>query len=83
MGNLVEIFGTELEKITKEFDQVFFYSRKLSLKDWIDRLNIQGNKADFFSDGVHPSKLTYQTWAKDFAQFMFNDSNLKTTLEKG
>ncbi len=76
MGNLVEIFGTELEKITKEFDQVFYYSRKLSLKDWLERLKVQGSRADFFSDGVHPSKLTYQTWAKDFAQFIFSQEAL-------
>ncbi len=82
MGNLVEIFGTELEKVTKEFDQVFFYSRKLSLQDWVDRLNIKGNKSDFFSDGVHPSKLTYQTWAKDFASFMLNNEGLQLQLRK-
>ena len=82
MGNLVEIFGAELEKVTKEFDQVFFYSRKLTFQDWLDRLNIKGTKADFFSDGVHPSKLTYQTWAKDFAHFMFSDEAIKMKLER-
>jgi lysophospholipase L1-like esterase len=34
------------------------------------RLNLTGTSKDYFSDGVHPTKFTYQTWAKDLANFL-------------
>jgi lysophospholipase L1-like esterase len=29
-----------------------------------------GDKADFFSDGVHPAPITYQIWAEEVADFI-------------
>jgi lysophospholipase L1-like esterase len=34
-------------------------------------MNKKYKESDFFSDGIHPSKLTYQTWAKEMAIFLF------------
>lgn len=70
VGNLVNILGQELQHVTKKFDYVFYYSREITLEDWIIRLQINADQTEFFSDGVHPSKLTYQVWAKDFANFI-------------
>ncbi len=68
IGNLVEILGHELKSLVENFDRVIYFDDKITLKEWQERLNIDGEPSDFFSDGVHPSKLTYQTWAKDLAQ---------------
>jgi lysophospholipase L1-like esterase len=68
MGNLVEILGHEVKGLVKNYDRVIYFDDKITLKEWQERLNIAGQPSDFFSDGVHPSKLTYQTWAKDLAQ---------------
>jgi lysophospholipase L1-like esterase len=69
IGNLVEILGEALQAITTQLPNVYFSSRTITLSDWITRLGVGARPADFFSDGVHPSRLTYQAWAKDLAAF--------------
>lgn len=68
IGNLVEILGDELKSLVNNLDRVMYFDDKITLQEWQERLQIEGEPSDFFSDGVHPSKLTYQTWAKDLAQ---------------
>jgi lysophospholipase L1-like esterase len=70
LGNLVELLGEELERTIADKSNVYYQSNTITLKDWTVRMNIDGNEKDFFSDGVHPSQLTYQTWAKDFSMFI-------------
>ena len=77
LGNLVEILGDELAVIVEEYDNVYYNNRKITLSDWVNRLGIQASAQDFFSDGVHPSKLTYQSWARDIAQFIKSQSSLQ------
>jgi len=67
LGNLVEILGHELKSVTREFDNVIFFEDTVVLDEWIERYQMDAVPNDFFSDGVHPSKLTYQTFAKDLA----------------
>lgn len=70
LGNLVEILGQELSKVVRNYQNVYYYSRVITLQDWIKRLKLNAHPDDFFSDGVHPSKLTYQVWAKDVATYI-------------
>lgn len=70
LGNLVEILGDTLATIVSSESHIFYYDKKITLSDWIKEMNLDAERADFFSDGVHPSKLTYQTWAKDLAVFV-------------
>jgi lysophospholipase L1-like esterase len=65
IGNLVEILGERLRETIKEYDHVYYCDRKIKVDDWIFRLEPTTTVTDFFSDGVHPSRLAYQTWAKD------------------
>ena len=80
IGNLVEILGDELEKIANRQERVYFYAKKITIDGWSKRLNISAERADYFSDGVHPSKLTYQAWAKDFVRFLLEQEGLKRYL---
>ncbi len=80
IGNLVEIFGQELNDVISTHQNVYYYAQKISLEDWINRLNIDAKVSDFFSDGVHPSKLTYQIWAKDLSNFMIENNEIKNDL---
>jgi lysophospholipase L1-like esterase len=73
LGNLGEIFGDELEEIVEKRDNVFYYARKIKIKEWNERLNMNGTPKDYFSDGVHPSKLTYQTWGKDLVSYLIEN----------
>lgn len=70
IGNLVEWHGQELQKIVANQTNVIYNKKVLRIKDWLKGDLVDKTVQDFFSDGVHPSKLTYQTWAKDFANFV-------------
>ncbi|NQZ76069.1 MAG: SGNH/GDSL hydrolase family protein [Ekhidna sp.] len=67
IGNLVEIFGEELRKICTHHDNVYFLSDRIRLSQWIEKTGSSSDK-DFFSDGVHPSELTYRIWAQESAK---------------
>lgn len=82
LGNLANMLGEVLDAEVTRHENVYYYGRKITLEDWIARLNIKAKPAAFFSDGVHPSKLTYQTWAKDLATFMLDNQTLKEVLEQ-
>lgn len=70
-GNLVELHGKELQKMIANKPNIFYNAALMRLTDWLTGDLADKTVADFFSDGVHPSKLTYQAWAKDFAAFVF------------
>lgn len=70
IGNLVELLGQVLTSIARKRKQVFYNSDIISLKTWTRRFNLENPVDEFFSDGVHPSKLTYQTWAIDSAHYI-------------
>lgn len=76
IGNLVEIHGATLAKVVREFDNVHFNPEILKIADWVDKLGGKLSTSDFFSDGVHPSKLSYQAWGKDFAEFIVREKVL-------
>lgn len=82
IGNLVEILGEALQSLTTERPNVYFSSRTITLSDWITRLGVGATPADFFSDGVHPSRLTYQAWAKDLAEFACRNAAVAERLKK-
>ncbi|WP_194777342.1 SGNH/GDSL hydrolase family protein [Pararhodonellum marinum] len=76
VGNLVELLGQELEKLVKRFDQVYYEGKRITLKDWKVRFPDKASKGEFFSDGIHPSKLTYQIWAKDMVAFIMDNPKI-------
>ncbi len=82
LGNLVEILGNQLKKVVAELDNVYYYSRKITLEDWTERLKIEIKPEEFFSDGIHPSKLTYQVWAKDIANYIITNKNILSNILK-
>ncbi len=77
IGNLAEMYAAELEKVVKNRTNIFFNSEIIRLKTWSARYHQENRPERFFSDGVHPSKLTYQIWAKDMSQFIMDKNILK------
>ena len=73
LGNLVEILGLELKNSIRPFESVYYVDRVVGIDDWKKRFNIEKDLSAFFSDGVHPSRLTYQTWAKDVATYIIEN----------
>ncbi|MAD96376.1 MAG: GDSL family lipase [Flavobacteriaceae bacterium] len=82
LGNLVEILGDSLNQVVSEFDQVYYFGETITLKGWINKFDLKEQPQAFFSDGVHPSALTYQTWAKDIARKINANKELCTSLLK-
>ncbi len=80
IGNLVELLGNELDQTIQEFENVFYYANTITIQDWRTRLNLTEKVDDFFSDGVHPSKLAYQVWAKDLAHFLIETPAVRVQL---
>lgn len=82
IGNLVEMLGNELKKVVNEYDLVFYNHQIITIQEWMERLDIQGDSSVFFSDGVHPSRLTYQTWGKDMSRFVLENEEIMVRLRK-
>lgn len=72
IGNLVEILGMELDRVVKGIENVHYIKEKITLKEWAARFGLDPDENIYFSDGVHPSKLTYQVWAKDAVNYIIN-----------
>jgi len=72
LGNLVRLHGEALEKVVNKFENVYYDPKKIELSEWLNKL--PGNtKEDFYSDGVHPSKLTFEIWGQEMAELIVND----------
>jgi len=77
IGNLVEILGKKLHRKVRTKKNVHFNNEIIKVETWKKRYNVNGDISTFFSDGVHPSKLTYQIWGKDMATFIMNTKDFK------
>lgn len=79
VGNLIEILGQELDQLIKKtFINVYFNSELIEFKSWGQRYNLSEKKEQYFSDGIHPSQLTYELWGKETFAFV-KRNNLLTT----
>lgn len=67
LGVLVNLHGIALRRLPYRFSKVFFPGGPLKASAWIQKGQ---DPADFFSDGIHPSALTYRLWAEDTLRFM-------------
>lgn len=82
VGNLVELFGAELEALIRTKKNVFYLSEFINLNVWIKQLNTNKRPDDFFSDGVHPSKFTYQVWGKYFGEYLLENKEIRNILNQ-
>lgn len=65
------ILRNELQQLITPYPQVYYIPYKLTAERLIKRYHLQGKRIpDFYSDGVHPSKLTYEMWAREIFDFI-------------
>lgn len=81
IGNLVELLGEALDDVVAEYDKVYYSSEVISIASWSKRFDLPNDTSLYFSDGVHPSKLTYQTLARQLVEFITEQKILD--LKKG
>ena len=76
IGNLVRIFGTELSRIVNRHENVYFNSELITFENWIIKKGLTNDISVFFSDGVHPSELTYKIWAQEMSRFIVQEKKI-------
>lgn len=80
LGNVEKMLSEELDKLVLLHKDTYYYSNNITMSDWKERFNVPSETAVFFSDGVHPSKLAYQVWARDVAGFIRTHPQLSAAL---
>jgi len=70
LGNWVEHLGIVLHDLIQDYPNSYYDHELLKLEDLVDEIEQNNNKSDLFSDGIHPSELTYRLWANRFARFI-------------
>ncbi|NUO00880.1 MAG: SGNH/GDSL hydrolase family protein [Saprospiraceae bacterium] len=76
IGNLSVMLAQTLMQEVKKHDRVYYVDGGLSPADWEKRYTGQYQRADFFSDGVHPSGLTYRIWAETTGGFIIENEEI-------
>ena len=72
------ILRNELQRLIPSYPQVYYIPRKLTAEWFINRYNLKGKRInDFYSDGVHPSKMTYDMWAREIFDFIQKNVSLQ------
>ena len=81
LGNWREMLAEELDRLVLHHRNTYYHPNRITLKDWVQRYkNMPQRTAAYFSDGVHPSKLAYQAWATDIAQFINTHPQIQRAL---
>ena len=75
IGNLVEILGEELADLVNDYENVYYQNEIITLDGWNKKFGLNHTISEYFSDGVHPSKITYQTWGRDISNVIFREKS--------
>lgn len=67
---LLQLHHRALKKWVATQQKVYFNQERLSLEQWIERAGGIDNRLDFYSDGVHPSELTYRIWGETMGEYI-------------
>ncbi len=77
------ILRSELQKLIPSYPHAYYIPHKLTAERLIKKYNIKGKQIpDFYSDGVHPSKLTYNMWAREIFEFIQQNVTLQISNSK-
>jgi lysophospholipase L1-like esterase len=69
LGSLINLHGAVIRDVPQRFENVFYINEKITFKEWLKRVDKGKTATDFFSDGVHPSAMTYGLWGKEVGTF--------------
>jgi len=78
LGRQVDLLHDSLKKVIDQQNEVWYIEERIELITWLDHFKEKKyTSKDFFSDDVHPSELTYKTWAEETAKFILEKEILK------
>ncbi len=69
LGQLVRLHASAIEDLPEQIPNLYFNNRPITVREWQEQYAPEASPEAFFSDGVHPSALTYQLWGQELAQF--------------
>ena len=69
LGSLVALHGAVIRDIPRKMTNVFYIDQAIHFKDWIHYADGNLTVKDFFSDGVHPSAMTYAIWGNKVGNY--------------
>jgi lysophospholipase L1-like esterase len=76
MINWVQSLREKMIIIAKAENSVYFDPEIITFSSWKDKLNLDLELEELFSDGIHPSKISYELWADIVSQFIFEKEEL-------
>jgi lysophospholipase L1-like esterase len=77
LGNFIDLHAAAIVDLPQRFEKVFYINDKITLDKWIHKFDAHLTDKDFFSDGVHPSAVTYRVWGNEIAGFVLKNKILK------
>ncbi len=69
-GGLVFLYSKTMKEVCRNNNQVYFMSKEINHKNWSHRIDPGLTMNDLFCDGVHPSKLSYEVWGREIADYV-------------
>lgn len=81
MISWVKSLHQEMISIAKNNCEIYFDPEIITFSSWKEKLNLEIEPSELFSDGIHPSKLSYGLWAQIVAEFTFNNTGLMKSLK--
>jgi len=73
----ISLLKSELEIVLKQHNNTYMMQHELTANGFIEKYQLKGKSIDdFYSDGVHPSKLTYRYWAEEIYEFLVENQIL-------
>jgi lysophospholipase L1-like esterase len=70
LSNLVQLHGAVIGDLPHRFKNLYYIAEPIRFEG---RIEGNLNLFDYFSDGVHPSALTYRIWGQDIGEFILKN----------
>lgn len=76
LGHHMDKLRTQLATIVQGKSNCYFLEEKINLKEWSAKNGLENKPELYFSDGIHPTKLTYSLWAQSVAEYIYTSKLL-------
>lgn len=68
--NHKDLLAENLRDLVLKNKNIYYPPEKINIQEWTGKLKENQTVVDFFSDGIHPSELCYELWARDCVQYL-------------
>ena len=70
LGNHKNLLADHLHHQVVKNSNTYFPTEKINVNEWLSKLEEDQTVLHFFSDGIHPSEVTYKWWAKESVEYL-------------